>query len=152
MVRSIPCGKANEDFKILPNVADDDLITWVNRQQLENDRKIRFAPPELSDRFSYDLSPPQAPTFGFLGIGNFWRHVPHGELDELLDGLSPEVYRDPSCAGLAAAYFLYNRWAPFRSFYTRWLKHVSLNESRRLMARHIPPDMLPDFLRATPST
>lgn len=47
---------------------EDDCIAKTNRSVLEHEYGIRFAPPELADRFSYEFGSPPEPSFGFHGM------------------------------------------------------------------------------------
>lgn len=45
------------------------------RPMLEKEHGIKFAPGILADKFSYERAMPEAPSFGFHGFYNFWRHI-----------------------------------------------------------------------------
>ncbi len=53
---------------------EDRAICHVFRPDLERRFAIRFAPPKLADRFSYEFTVPEALPFGFHGIQHMWRH------------------------------------------------------------------------------
>lgn len=74
-------------FQRIPG-PEDDLICRHNRPYLEKFHGIRFAPAEVADRFAYERNEPQAPTFGFHGLFNLWRHVDDSHVLQMLDGLS----------------------------------------------------------------
>lgn len=57
-----------------PGVNEDWAISEILRPTLERDFGIRFAPPALAERFSYEQRHPGKPTFGFHGQSNFFRH------------------------------------------------------------------------------
>lgn len=80
-------AKEFESTNIVVN--EDVLICREYRRKLERQFNIVFAPPEMADRFSYERSPPAAPTFGFHGMFNFWRHLSDQEVLALLPKLPP---------------------------------------------------------------
>ncbi|MGA3066816.1 MAG: DUF5672 family protein [Tepidisphaeraceae bacterium] len=117
------------EFPILPGFGEDELIGRVYRPLLEREFGIRFAPPEIADRFAYEIDTPAFPTFGFHGLMNFWRHVPDAELGAILDQLPRSVFLSKiQCGALTWAYYARQRWVPLREFYRRWRKHVSAQE------------------------
>jgi hypothetical protein len=75
-------AKAFEDTNIAAN--EDVLICREHRRWLEQQFNIVFASPAMADRFSYERTPPAAPTFGFHGMFNFWRHFNDNQLLDLV--------------------------------------------------------------------
>jgi ADP-heptose:LPS heptosyltransferase len=59
------------DKNIAPLHPEDDAICRTYRPYLEEKYKIRFAPEDLADCFSYELKEPNQPTFGFHGFFHF---------------------------------------------------------------------------------
>jgi hypothetical protein len=49
---------------------EDVAIARINRDMLEREYGVRFADPELAERFSFERIPRKRPTFGFHGIFN----------------------------------------------------------------------------------
>lgn len=67
-VRSNKLQKALlEDDMIKPLHPEDSAICRVYRPYLEDKYSIKFAPPEMADKFSFELREPSQPTFGFHG-------------------------------------------------------------------------------------
>jgi hypothetical protein len=139
---------AGDEFPFLPELAEDNLICLKYRGELEQRHQIRFAPPEVADRFAYENINPPAPTFGFHGLLNFWRHVPDEELGPLLDLVPTSVYRHEHVGRLAATYFLHQRWVPLRELYRRWRKHVEFPEAAKSMGPAVPPELFGWCLKA----
>jgi hypothetical protein len=54
---------------------EDVAICRLNRDLLEREHAIRFAPGEIADRFSYERTDPGRSTFGFHGVFNMVRAV-----------------------------------------------------------------------------
>jgi hypothetical protein len=139
---------AGGDFPIPPDRPEDSIICHVYREKLEREHGIRFAPPAVADQFAYENINPSAPTFGFHGFLNFWRHVPDDELGPLLDQLPPSIYRNEHCGRLAATYCLHQRWVPLRTLYRRMRKHVEFPDAARQIQPAVPPDLLAWCLQA----
>ena len=72
-------------------VNEDILICRQYRGELEQRFDVSFSPPAMADQFSYERTPPAAPTFGFHGLFNFWRHLSDDELLALLPQLPPST-------------------------------------------------------------
>lgn len=62
---------------------EDTSICRDNRRLLESQFKIRFAPPEVAQRFSYEAQRPPNATFGFHGIFNMASHMTPAEHESL---------------------------------------------------------------------
>lgn len=75
-------GGSFRSYRFLKEIAEDDFIKAVGiedvslcrvyREYIEKTHDLIFAPPEVADRFSFELNPPYAPTFMFHG----WHHTP----------------------------------------------------------------------------
>ena len=73
-LRSRKLMRALEALPAVPGFNEDWAISEILRPTLERDFGIRFAPPEMAARFSYEQRHPGKPTFGFHGQPNFFRH------------------------------------------------------------------------------
>lgn len=82
---------------------EDVFICRDNRERLEREHGIRFAPVEVARRFAFERVPPDAPTFGFHGMFNFHRVLPMPQLRALLATLTPELARGLDAHDLCAA-------------------------------------------------
>jgi hypothetical protein len=138
-------------FDMLPNIWEDELICQVYRQVLERDFNIRFAEPEVAERFSYERGVPSAPTFGFHGIFNFWREVPDDELIRMIPLMPTAVFHSIHCAQLALAYYLSRRWTPLRAFYRAWRAQCSFDEVRGFFVQGLEQRIVPECLEACES-
>lgn len=58
------------DPQFLATNPEDLAICRINRFLLEREHGIRFAPREVAERFSFERTQPQGPTFGFHGVFN----------------------------------------------------------------------------------
>jgi hypothetical protein len=69
-LRSRKLLDACRDERISGRHAEDVEICVISREFLEKDHGIRFAPPELASRFSYERLRPDGEEFGFHGVFN----------------------------------------------------------------------------------
>ena len=86
-LRSRRLLQALRDPRIAELVPEDIAICRTYRRLLEEDYGIRFAPPALAARFSFESQAPTAPTFGFHGIAHMVQIVNMSE--EELAGYRP---------------------------------------------------------------
>lgn len=70
-LRSRKLLEALEDPDLIPVHPEDVAICRVNRVMLETRHGVRFAPPDVAARFSFERQPPTGRPFGFHGIFNF---------------------------------------------------------------------------------
>lgn len=84
-LRSRRLLEALQDPRIIRLEPEDECICADYRSLLEESHGIRFAPLELARQFAFELSPPDAPTFGFHGFFNFHQALDEGELLDYLD-------------------------------------------------------------------
>jgi hypothetical protein len=63
---------------------EDLFICRTMRPQLERDHAIRFAPPELAERFAFERKPPRGQVFGFHGCFNLVKLLPDREAAGLI--------------------------------------------------------------------
>jgi hypothetical protein len=86
---------------------EDTCICHDNRQRLEREHGIRFAPLPLAAHFAYERVLPSGPTFGFHGLFNLHRVMPPEALHRQLLGLPDSLARGQDahdlCASLIAA-------------------------------------------------
>jgi FkbM family methyltransferase len=75
-LRSQKLLRALRDPRIEHNLVPEDLaICETYRSLLETEHGIRFAPPEVAARFSFETLTPPGPTLGFHGIAHLVRTV-----------------------------------------------------------------------------
>jgi len=96
-----------------PDIADiaveDVAIGQAYRTLLESRHGIRFAPGELADRFSFEVTPPPHPTFGFHALFNFWLTVPDADLPRILAALADANTAAPQLRVLGVNYLVAGR-------------------------------------------
>jgi hypothetical protein len=103
-LRSHRLLQALQDPAMLLRHPEDTCICHDNRSRLESVHGIRFAPPALAARFSYERIESKTPTFGFHGMFNMHRVLSPEELHRLVcslpDGLARGVDAHDLCATL----------------------------------------------------
>lgn len=63
---------------------EDDCIAKTNRALLEQKFNIRFADPNIAEKFSYEFTKPLNATFGFHGFSNFPDVMPLTDLNDFV--------------------------------------------------------------------
>lgn len=106
-------------FSRSPGIAEDEFICREHRSALAADFGIQFAPEEVADRFSYERALPDAPTFGFHGLFNMWRHTDDAEMVALVGQLGPHVFRSREPIELLVQYYVARKFGPLLTLYTR---------------------------------
>lgn len=69
-LRSKRLLRALQDPQFTPTDPEDMAICRAYRPALEERYGVKFAPPEVAERFSFETVPPPGPTFGFHGLGH----------------------------------------------------------------------------------
>jgi hypothetical protein len=122
-------------FEFRPEINEDEQICRVHRATLIRDFDVRFAPESIADRFSYERSVPNAPTFGFHGLFNMWRHVDDSEMIEMSREFGPHVVRSIEFIELLLQYVQLRKFAPVRALYSRWKESCAPDEIRAQLAK-----------------
>ncbi|MGC1459592.1 MAG: DUF5672 family protein [Steroidobacteraceae bacterium] len=130
---------AGSDFPAAGEIAEDVWICRLHRATLEQHHGVRFAPVELARCFSYERGIPEAPTFGFHGMFNLWRHVPDEDLIGLLGQLGPSVPGSREYLELMLHYLAERRFRPALALFSTLQQTMPL-EQIRLRARQYGPD------------
>jgi hypothetical protein len=128
-------------FEILPNLGEDELICRAYRGTLEQKHQIRFAPPAVAERFSYERGIPEGPTFGFHGFFNFWREVPDADLIKMIPLIPPGDLQHIHSPQLLFMYYQCRRWKPLRALYAAWRANYTMNEVRDIILKALPPEV-----------
>jgi hypothetical protein len=84
---------ALQDPEIRISHPEDICVCIHNREHLQQRWGIRFASPELAERFAYERLPPTGPTFGFHGLFNLPRELPKTELLPFLKAMPDRLAR-----------------------------------------------------------
>ena len=124
---------SSANFSFLPHVNEDEQICRVQRDFLSKIHGIQFAPENVADRFSYERTLPNAPTFGFHGLFNMWRHLEDGEMMNLVDGLTVRTHQSREFAELMVQYFLLRKFKPLEHMYRK----IKATQSKSDFSNHI---------------
>ena len=106
-------------FELPRDVNEDAYICRMQRPVLESEYGIRFAPEAVADHFSYERSLPNAPTFGFHGLWNMWRHVDDAGLVTVAKEIGDYYVKSREYAQIIAMLFRLRRFIPLMVFYKR---------------------------------
>jgi hypothetical protein len=117
--RKLLAALTDPRFAAVPGHNEDNLICRTYRPALERDYGIRFAPDRVADRFSYERSPPAAPTFGFHGLFNMWHHLDSAEMIEAVGHMHPYLCRTGEYAELIAHCVALKRFGPVLALYSK---------------------------------
>jgi Protein of unknown function (DUF5672) len=117
-------------FQLHPDVNEDEQICRLNRAALIRDSDVRFAPESLAARFSYERSGPDAPTFGFHGLFNMWRHVDDSEMLDMSREFGAHVVRSIEFRELLLQYVQLRKFPVVRALYSRWQQSCDRDEIR----------------------
>lgn len=132
------------DFPFVPQLNEDEQLCRLYRSRLEKEYGIRFAPESIADAFSYERSLPNAPTFGFHGLFNLWRHVDDREMTALSREFSPGIVRSIEFAELLVQYLVLRKFPVLKQLYALLKAHGSLEETRQRISQIANN---PDFAR-----
>ena len=88
-LRSRRLLQALRDPDMRLHAPEDLCICRTNRPLLESRHGIQFAPHEIAERFAFERTSPDQPTFGFHGLFNFPAALPGGYREEIAS--LPEV-------------------------------------------------------------
>lgn len=117
---------AGDGFAWVPGAAEDVLVCRTYRPRLSAELGLRFAPEAVARAFSYETEEPIAPTFGFHGVLNLWRHVDDADMMDMAAQLDEGTLISWQFVVLVA------RYAAMRKF--RVAAHL-----HALLARHLAP-------------
>jgi hypothetical protein len=99
-LRSKKLLRALQDSRVVSHHPEDLAIGQTYRDFLEHDCLVRFAPPQIADRFSFERHP-HAQSFGFHGFYNFHLVFEIDELTARLAELPLSVYNSIDATELA---------------------------------------------------
>jgi hypothetical protein len=118
---------ASPEFDATDDQPEDVVMCRIHRPKLEARHGIRFAPPDVAGRFSYENVLPVEPTFGFHGAFNLWRHLDDESLRGVIAALHPSTLRSSQMLKLLWAYCELRKFDCVRTVYRR-LREVFSHE------------------------
>ena len=147
-LRSRRLLEATADPGFVVGHPEDAAVCIVNRSRLRLAHALRFAPPALADRFSYERVNDGGPHFGFHGLFNMGDVLTADELPSFLAMLPPRVASSTEMLELVLRYYLAG-WLPEAKLV--WGRAVALSSEERMtafLAQHIRPESLAPVLLA----
>jgi hypothetical protein len=102
-LRSQGLLRAGLDPRIVHEHPEDLVLCTTYRSLLEGEHGLRFAPPELAQRFAFENRPPRQATFGFHGPYNLPRALDEATLHSWLPQLPDAFFRSRDARRLARA-------------------------------------------------
>ncbi|MCC6295742.1 MAG: tetratricopeptide repeat protein [Pseudomonadales bacterium] len=94
---------------------EDLMICREYRPLLESRHGIRFAPPDVADRFSFETTYPQGRPLGFHGLFNLWLFLDDAEVPDLIAALPASVVASVQYLSLARNLIDLKRFAAARA-------------------------------------
>ncbi|SAK46983.1 hypothetical protein AWB76_00999 [Caballeronia temeraria] len=133
---------ARPDVPTFGDSAEDVVICRALRPALEAAYGIRFAPAEIADPFGYEHALPNAPTFGFHGAFNMWRHTSDADMIELFRAMDRRTFASREFAQLMFRYFELRKFDCMGALYTRIME---TQEREHVIAKlgeaGVPPEL-----------
>ncbi len=117
---------------------EDAIICMINRETLERDFGVSFAPVPIASRFSYEVRHLGRPTFGFHGPPNFWRHESDTEIVRLYESLPPAALTNFNSFGLMVNCLQHDRAELAVKLYRRALTATTAEDFAAEMAKALP--------------
>ncbi|HVJ74452.1 MAG TPA: DUF5672 family protein [Casimicrobiaceae bacterium] len=112
---------------------NEDETIGVHRRGWLESRGVRFAPPDLAARFSFEVAYPVGKPFGFHGLFNFCRVLPEGEIASLVPTFPDAIARSPQCLSLMRNCAAMGQWRAVEAIASRLLAaQLDHAEARRL--------------------
>jgi hypothetical protein len=127
-------------------VAEDVVICRRNRERLEGEHQVKFAPVALATRFSYEMRHPGRPTFGFHGAPNLWRHSTDAEILRMVETMPPRALASYPTHGLIVQCHLQGREALALALYRRARTEVSVDEMTSRMTQRVPRPLVTSII------
>lgn len=121
-LRSKRLLEALADSAITDFPIEDVAIGQTYRPLLEKSHAIRFAPADVADCFSFEVTPLPQPTFGFHALFNFWLTVPEADLPSILASLADANTDAPQLRVLGVNYLLAGRRSAAAQVFRRILE------------------------------
>ncbi len=126
---------------------DDIFICHAMREPLEKNYGIRIGTEEIADKFAYERHVPNAPSFGFHGMFNFWRHVDDTEMEKIPALLNDHYLSSRAYVEVLFEYHKMRKFSVFASWYMRMrdlLDHAKMRE--HLLSFVDKPDFIDELI------
>ncbi len=147
-LRSRKLMRAVAKLPWVPGVNEDWTISDVLRPTLERDFGIRFAPPEIAARFSYEQRHPGKPTFGFHGQSNLFRHESDETVLAVYARLPPSALMSLNGFGLIVTSLRAERRALAEALYARLRSAHDIAAILARLTREVPAEIVQQTIDA----
>ena len=114
-------------------VAEDKAICRIWADTLETDHGIRFSTEALANQFSYEQNFLKAPTFGFHGMFNMWRHTDDDEFCKVISSVNMNSFGQNYFLACMLNCFFENRSMSLNALYQRLRAGRSVEEIRNMV-------------------
>ena len=141
-LRSRKLMRALARLPAVPGINEDWTISEILRPTLERDFGIRFAPPEMAARFSYEQRHSGKPTFGFHGQSNFFRHETDAEVLAIYDRLPETALMSLNGFGLIVTSLRADRRELAQALYARLRSTADPEAILHRLAREVPAEIV----------
>ncbi len=151
-LRSRKLMQALAKLPVVPGVNEDWTISEILRPTLERDFAIRFAPPEMAARFSYEQRYPGKPTFGFHAQSNFFRHESDAEVLAIYAQLPEKTLMSLNGFGLIVTSLRAGRNDLAQALYARLRSAYDTPAILSSLSREVPAEIVQQTIDALEPT
>lgn len=148
-LRSQRLLKAMTDPAFVVGHPEDAAICITNRSLLEVAHIIRFAPPEVAERFAYERITDGGTHFGFHGVFNLPEILSTEELRSFLAAMPARLASSTEMLEIVLRYYTTGRMPEARLAWRRAVELTSEVQMSDFLLEHLQPKSLgPDVVRA----
>jgi hypothetical protein len=128
---------AGEGFAWVPGAAEDVLVCRTYRPRLSAELGMRFAPDAVARAFSYETEEPLAPTFGFHGVLNLWRHVDDADMLHIAAKLDARTLGSWQFVALVARYAAMRKFRVAAHLHALLARNLAAPQVRQHLIEHL---------------
>jgi hypothetical protein len=128
---------AGEGFAWVPGAAEDVLVCRTYRPRLSAEMGMRFAPEAVARAFSYETEELLAPTFGFHGVLNLWRHVDDSDMLHMAAQLDARTLMSWQFVALVAQYAAMRKFRVAAHLHALLARHLAPPQVRQRLIEHL---------------
>lgn len=124
----------------LPNAGeffDDTYFCHTVRAPLEKNHGIKFATEAVADEFAYERHRPEAPTFGFHGMFNFWRYTDDQEMQQICGQLDDLYVTWRPYAEILFYYYDARKFPVFSTWYRRIRQRIGKDQMQAHLLQYV---------------
>jgi len=116
---------------------EDVLVCRTYRPRLSAEMGMRFAPEAVARTFSYETEELLAPTFGFHGVLNLWRHVDDADMVHMDAQLDARTLTSWQFVALVARYAAMRKFRVAARLHALLARHLAPPQVRHLLVEHL---------------